>query len=63
MVKFIVIMLIVLMSFGIARVAIRFPFSEPNWNILKNVYLEPYFMLYGEVYADTIDRMYMERLQ
>ncbi|XP_013397522.1 transient receptor potential cation channel subfamily M member 1-like isoform X2 [Lingula anatina] len=55
MINFIVILLIVLMSFGVCRQAIKFPNEEPNWNILKEVFLEPYFMLYGEVYADKID--------
>lgn len=32
------------------------PHEEPSWTLLKNVFLQPYFMLYGEVYATTIDR-------
>ncbi len=56
MLKFIVILLIVLMSFGIARHGIRFPNAEPSWHIARDIYLEPYFMIYGEVYAGSIDR-------
>ena len=56
MVKFIIILVIVMMSFGIARLAIRFPHSEPSWLMGRDVFMEPYFMIYGEVYAGTIDR-------
>jgi len=56
MLNFIVILLIVLMSFGVARQAIRNPYAQPSWNLARNVFLEPYFMLYGEVYAGDIDR-------
>lgn len=44
------------MSFGVSRQAIKHPNLDFNWNSVKHVFLEPYFMLYGEVYADTIDR-------
>ncbi|CAH1364764.1 unnamed protein product [Tenebrio molitor] len=55
MIYFVVLLLIVLMSFGVSRQAILFPNHEPNWGIARDVFLEPYFMLYGEVYADKID--------
>ena len=29
-----------------------------KWSLVKKIFLEPYFMLYGEVYAPDIDRMY-----
>ncbi|KAI8499346.1 Transient receptor putative cation channel sub M member 3, partial [Branchiostoma belcheri] len=55
MLYFVIIMLIVLMSFGVARQAIRNPNEDPSWISAKNIFLEPYFMLYGEVYAGSID--------
>ncbi|XP_066274984.1 transient receptor potential cation channel subfamily M member 3-like isoform X1 [Branchiostoma lanceolatum] len=55
MLYFVIIMLIVLMSFGVARQAIRHPDEDPSWTSAKNIFLEPYFMLYGEVYAGSID--------
>eukprot|EP00058_Branchiostoma_floridae_P016533 XP_002602021.1 hypothetical protein BRAFLDRAFT_82609 [Branchiostoma floridae] len=58
MLYFVIIMLIVLMSFGVARQAIRHPDEDPSWTSAKNIFLEPYFMLYGEVYAGSIDRKY-----
>ncbi|KAJ8947842.1 hypothetical protein NQ318_009987 [Aromia moschata] len=55
MIYFVVLLLIVLMSFGVTRQAILFPNQEASWTIARDVFLEPYFMLYGEVYADKID--------
>jgi transient receptor potential cation channel subfamily M protein 3 len=57
--NFIVILLIVLMSFGLSRQAIKFPNEEFDWSLVKQIFLEPYFMLYGEVYAPDIDRINM----
>ena len=56
MVNFVVILLILLMCFGLSRQAIKFPNEDFKWSLVKNIFLEPYFMLYGEVYAHTIDR-------
>ncbi|CAH1123867.1 unnamed protein product [Ceutorhynchus assimilis] len=55
MIYFVVLLLIVLMSFGVCRQAILNPNATPHWKIARDVFLEPYFMLYGEVYADKID--------
>lgn len=55
MIYFVVLLLVVLMSFGVCRQAIHYPNSEPSWRIARDVFIEPYFMLYGEVYADKID--------
>jgi transient receptor potential cation channel subfamily M protein 3 len=53
--NFIVLIIIVLLSFGLSRQAIKFPNENFNWGLVKAIFLEPYFMLYGEVYAGTID--------
>ncbi|KAL1512762.1 hypothetical protein ABEB36_002294 [Hypothenemus hampei] len=55
MIYFVVLLLIVLMSFGVCRQAILNPAAAPHWKIARDVFMEPYFMLYGEVYADKID--------
>ncbi|KAL6254233.1 hypothetical protein P5V15_014851 [Pogonomyrmex californicus] len=55
MIYFVVLLLIVLLSFGVARQAILKPNSDPKWHIIRDIFMEPYFMLYGEVYADNID--------
>lgn len=58
MIYFIVILLVVLMSFGVARQSILNPGKEPEWRLARDIFLEPYFMIYGEVYAGSIDRTY-----
>ncbi|CAG9862478.1 unnamed protein product [Phyllotreta striolata] len=55
MIYFIVLLLIILMSFGVSRQAILYPNKEPTWDIARDVFFEPYFMLYGEVFASEID--------
>ncbi|XP_015435152.1 PREDICTED: transient receptor potential cation channel trpm [Dufourea novaeangliae] len=55
MIYFVVLLLVVLMSFGVTRQAILNPNAEPKLKIIRDIFMEPYFMLYGEVYADNID--------
>ncbi|XP_055365506.1 transient receptor potential cation channel subfamily M member 1 isoform X2 [Betta splendens] len=55
MMYFVVIMLVVLMSFGVARQAILHPEEEPSWRLARNIFYMPYWMIYGEVFADSID--------
>ena len=52
---FIVILGCVVGSYGIVLQATRFPFRKPDWAILKDIWVEPYFNLYGEVYHEYID--------
>uniref|UniRef100_A0AC34GKE7 Uncharacterized protein n=1 Tax=Panagrolaimus sp. ES5 TaxID=591445 RepID=A0AC34GKE7_9BILA len=52
----VVIMLCVsMLAFGLARQSITFPNEEWHWILIRNIFYKPYFMLYGEVYADEID--------
>ncbi|XP_032590559.1 transient receptor potential cation channel trpm isoform X3 [Drosophila grimshawi] len=55
MIYFVVLLAVVLMSFGVSRQAILYPNSEPTWRLIREVTYQPYFMLYGEVFADDID--------
>ncbi|XP_030613808.1 transient receptor potential cation channel subfamily M member 1-like [Archocentrus centrarchus] len=57
MLYFVVIMLVVLMSFGVARQAILHPDEEPTWRLARNIFYMPYWMIYGEVFADSIDHI------
>ncbi|KAM9858169.1 transient receptor potential cation channel subfamily M member 6 [Aulostomus maculatus] len=53
---FIVVMMsIVLLSFGVSRKAILSPDEEPSWSLARDVVFQPYWMIYGEVYAFEID--------
>ncbi|KAK1874877.1 Transient receptor potential cation channel subfamily M member 1, partial [Dissostichus eleginoides] len=60
MLYFVVIMLVVLMSFGVAKQAILHPDEEPTWRLARNIFYMPYWMIYGEVFADSIDLYAME---
>ncbi|XP_054991107.1 transient receptor potential cation channel subfamily M member 6 [Sorex araneus] len=51
----VVIMAIVLLSFGVARKAILSPKEPPSWSLARDIVFEPYWMMYGEVYAADID--------
>uniref|UniRef100_W5N632 non-specific serine/threonine protein kinase n=1 Tax=Lepisosteus oculatus TaxID=7918 RepID=W5N632_LEPOC len=51
----VVIMAVVLLSFGVPRKAILYPEEEPSWTLAKDVVFQPYWMMYGEVYAYEID--------
>ncbi|XP_028167979.1 transient receptor potential cation channel trpm-like isoform X9 [Ostrinia furnacalis] len=55
MIYFVVLLLVVLMSFGVARQAILYPDKEASWYLIREVFFQPYFMLYGEVFAPDID--------
>ncbi|KAK6015233.1 hypothetical protein OSTOST_19344 [Ostertagia ostertagi] len=44
-----------LLSFGLVREAITYPYENWHWLLLRNIFYKPYFMLYGEVYAPEID--------
>ncbi|KAM6943974.1 transient receptor potential cation channel subfamily M member 6 [Lycodopsis pacificus] len=51
----VVMMAIVLLSFGVSRKAILSPDEDPSWSLARDVVFQPYWMIYGEVYATEID--------
>ncbi len=57
----VVIMAIVLVSFGTSRKSILSPKEDPSWNLLRDVVFQPYWMIFGEVYAGEIDGEYDKR--
>lgn len=62
MMYFVIIMLVVLMSFGVARQAILNPNEDPSWMLARNIFFMPYWMIYGEVFADQIDRKFSAKV-
>ena len=50
----VVMMAIVLLSYGVSRQAILSPDSEPSWSLARDVVFQPYWMIYGEVYASEM---------
>ncbi|XP_072326369.1 transient receptor potential cation channel subfamily M member 7 isoform X2 [Scyliorhinus torazame] len=51
----VVIMAVVLLSFGVPRKAILYPQEPASWELAKDIVFQPYWMIYGEVYAYEID--------
>ncbi|KAM4616830.1 transient receptor potential cation channel subfamily M member 6 [Polymixia lowei] len=51
----VVMMAIVLLSFGVSRKAILSPDEEPSWSLARDIVFQPYWMMFGEVYAGEID--------
>lgn len=50
----VVMMVIVLLSFGVSRKAILSPNQNASWSLARDVVFQPYWMIYGEVYATEI---------
>lgn len=51
----VVIMAVVLLSYGVPRQAILYPYEGPSWTLARNIVFQPYWMMFGEVYAYEID--------
>ncbi|KAM6931406.1 transient receptor potential cation channel subfamily M member 6 [Xenentodon cancila] len=47
----VVMMAIVLLSFGVSRKAILSPDESPSWSLARDIVFQPYWMIFGEVYA------------
>ncbi|XP_061586818.1 transient receptor potential cation channel subfamily M member 6 isoform X2 [Cololabis saira] len=51
----VVMMAIVLLSFGVSRKAILSPGENPSWSLARDIVFQPYWMIFGEVYAGEMD--------
>ncbi|KAJ8028997.1 Transient receptor potential cation channel subfamily M member 3 [Holothuria leucospilota] len=51
---FVVLLVIILMSFGVIRESVLNPDRDVSWLAVREVFHEPYWMIYGEVYAGEI---------
>ncbi|XP_077200880.1 transient receptor potential cation channel subfamily M member 6 isoform X2 [Paroedura picta] len=51
----VIMMAIVLLSFGVSRKAILSPHEQPLWTLARDIVFQPYWMMFGEVYAGEID--------
>ncbi|XP_060119491.1 transient receptor potential cation channel subfamily M member 6-like [Heteronotia binoei] len=55
----VIMMAIVLLSFGVSRKAILSPHEQPSWTLARDIVFQPYWMMFGEVYAGEIDVMFI----
>ncbi|XP_072167495.1 transient receptor potential cation channel subfamily M member 3-like [Diadema setosum] len=53
--KFIVILFVFLISYGVASRALMSPMKEWDWNVLRDVVYTPYWQIYGELFIDESD--------
>ncbi|KAM4675939.1 transient receptor potential cation channel subfamily M member 7-like [Discoglossus pictus] len=51
----VVIMGLLVVTFGVPRKGILYPQEDPSWTLARDIVFQPYFMTYGEVYAYEID--------
>ncbi|XP_074627353.1 transient receptor potential cation channel subfamily M member-like 2 isoform X1 [Acropora palmata] len=59
MLKFLIIMMVFLLAYGVAQQAILHPDEPASWSVLSGVFYKPYFQVYGELFMeapDTIDK-------
>uniref|UniRef100_A0A8C2UAR5 Transient receptor potential cation channel subfamily M member 7 n=1 Tax=Coturnix japonica TaxID=93934 RepID=A0A8C2UAR5_COTJA len=59
----VVIMALVLLSFGVPRKAILYPNEAPSWTLARDIVFHPYWMIFGEVYAYEIDGKTLKQSQ
>ncbi|GFO31361.1 transient receptor potential cation channel subfamily m member 3 [Plakobranchus ocellatus] len=53
---FFLILMVFLLSFGVAYHVNMFPNSPVSWTILKNVLYYPYFQIYGELFIEDLEK-------
>ena len=49
-VVFMCILLVVVLSYGVAVQVLLFPFQEPSWDLLIKVLEVPYWQIHGEIF-------------
>ena len=54
---FVGILLVFLVSYGVAVQTLLFPFEEPSWHLLVNVLYEPFFLIYGRLFLDLYRKL------
>ncbi len=49
-------LLVMVMSYGVFRQSLLFPYeNEFSWLLVRDIFFKPYFMIYGELFVDEID--------
>ena len=52
---FIAILVVVILAYGVASQALRYPNSEPSWSLLLNIFYLPYWQMYGELFLEDVE--------
>ena len=57
MAYYLIILFIAVTSYGVVRQAVQYQNESVSWTrTLRNVWFYPYWMIYGELFAEEIDR-------
>jgi len=59
MLYFTVFLLIIIIAYGVLLQSVWFPNREFSWDSVREIFIKPYFNLYGEVYADEVWRKHL----
>jgi len=59
MLYFTVFLLIIIIAYGVLLQSVWFPNKEFEWESVREIFIKPYFNLYGEVYADEVWRKFV----
>lgn len=46
------------MSFGVSRQAIKYPDADWSWHSVKEIFLEPYFMVKTKIFTVNLDILF-----
>lgn len=53
--KYVVLLLVVLLSYGVFRQSLLFPNEEQfSWSLVRDIFFKPYFMIYGELFIEDV---------
>jgi len=58
MLYFVLFLLVIVIAYGVALRSIWYPDEEFNWVSVREIFIKPYFNLYGNLYADQAWRTY-----
>ena len=56
MMSFVAFLLIIIISYGVLMQSIWFPYNDFDWALVREIFIKPYFNVYGEVYASDVWR-------
>jgi transient receptor potential cation channel subfamily M member 3 len=55
MMRFVAFMVVAIMAYGVFRQTLLFPNEDWSWHLVRDIFFQPYFMIFGEEFVDEID--------
>ena len=50
MMYYVILLMVVLMAYGVFRQSLLYPNEAPRWSLAREIFFQPYFMIYGELF-------------